>query len=110
MFFLQPERLEAQHEYDIRADVWSVGISLIELAKGEYPYKGCNSEFEVLTRIVSDPAPVLKSDEGFSRMFCDFVSCCLTKDYHARPKYKELLVCLFSFYAYLLIFFYLHKM
>ncbi|VDN39059.1 unnamed protein product [Gongylonema pulchrum] len=69
---LQPERLDAQHEYDIRADVWSVGISLVELARGEYPYRGCNSEFEVLTRIVSDPAPELKTEEGFSPLFCDF--------------------------------------
>lgn len=89
----QPERLESSsREYDIRADVWSVGISLIELAKGEYPYKGCSSEFEVLSRIVSDPPPVLTPEEGFTPLFCDFVRLCLVKDYLLRPKYNELLV------------------
>ncbi|KAK6112271.1 Protein kinase domain family protein [Brugia pahangi] len=89
--YMSPERLEAQDEYDVRADVWSIGISLVELAKGEYPYRGCNSEFEVLSRIVSDPAPVLNPEEGFSPMFCDFLRLCLTKNYQFRPKYKELL-------------------
>uniref|UniRef100_A0AAF5PKA2 mitogen-activated protein kinase kinase n=1 Tax=Wuchereria bancrofti TaxID=6293 RepID=A0AAF5PKA2_WUCBA len=89
--YMSPERLEAQDEYDVRADVWSIGISLVELAKGEYPYRGCNSEFEVLSRIVSDPAPMLHPEEGFSPMFCDFLRLCLTKNYQFRPKYKELL-------------------
>ncbi|VDN60741.1 unnamed protein product, partial [Dracunculus medinensis] len=90
--YMSPERLEALRDYDIRADVWSVGISLVELARGQYPYQGCSSEFEMLSRIVSEPSPSIMPEEGFSAAFCDFVSRCLTKDYNFRPKYKELLV------------------
>lgn len=72
--------------------MWSVGISLVELARGQYPYQGCSSEFEMLSRIVSEPSPSIMPEEGFSAAFCDFVSRCLTKDYNFRPKYKELLV------------------
>ncbi|MFH4978117.1 hypothetical protein AB6A40_004826 [Gnathostoma spinigerum] len=89
--YMAPERLDPLREYDIRADVWSVGICLIELARGQYPYAGCSSEFEVLSRIVSDPPPRLSPDEGFSQNFCDFISLCLTKEFQQRPKYKALL-------------------
>ncbi|VDM96404.1 unnamed protein product [Thelazia callipaeda] len=103
--YMSPERLEAQKKYDVRADVWSVGISLVELAKGEYPYRGCKTEFEVLSRIVYEPAPTLQPEEGFSPVFCDFVRLCLTKDYHVRPKYKELLVNLLKilYHSFLLL-------
>ncbi|VDK59297.1 unnamed protein product [Anisakis simplex] len=89
--YMSPERLDPTHDYDIRADIWSLGISLVELARCQNPYNGCSTEFEMLTRIVSDPAPRLDPSEGFSTEFCDFVALCLTKDVELRPKYKQLM-------------------
>lgn len=77
IFFLsfnQPERIDPKKkEYDIRADVWSLGITLVELATSTLPYKGCNNEFEVLTCILENSPPSLPTDQGFSLEFQTFV-------------------------------------
>lgn len=71
--------------------MWSLGITLVELATGHYPYRGCKTDFEVLTKVLEADPPRLPVDEGFSEEFQDFVAQCLTKNYHKRPKYPELL-------------------
>ncbi|CAF0930930.1 unnamed protein product [Brachionus calyciflorus] len=91
--YLSPERIDYDPNnpvYDIRADVWSLGITLVELATGEYPYRNCSSEFEVMTCILSSEPPVLIGDQ-FSEMFKSFISSCLKKDVSKRPKYNVLL-------------------
>lgn len=115
---MQPERIDPKKpEYDIRADVWSLGITLVELATGSFPYKGCNTDFEVLTHVLEADPPKLPT-EGFSQQFQIFVDkwfasaffsiysiplfrfglnsvpCSidsLTKNYRERPKYAELM-------------------
>lgn len=61
--------------YDIRADVWSLGISLVQLATGKLPYSNQKflTEFELLTHIVHAPPP-LPDQENFSPQFYDFLS------------------------------------
>lgn len=74
IFPFQPERIDPKkREYDIRADVWSLGITLVELATGSFPYKGCNTDFEVLTRVLESDPPSLPIDKGFSIEFQTFV-------------------------------------
>ncbi|KAG5678950.1 hypothetical protein PVAND_008569 [Polypedilum vanderplanki] len=90
--YMAPERIDPKKpEYDIRADVWSLGITLVELATGAYPYKDCKTDFEVLTKVLDSEPPSLPDDQGFSEDFKDFVKRCLTKDYKQRPKYNQLL-------------------
>lgn len=90
--YMAPERIDPKKpEYDIRADVWSLGITLVELATGAYPYKDCKTDFEVLTKVLDSDPPALPEDAGFSSDFKDFVKKCLTKDYRQRPKYLQLL-------------------
>lgn len=89
---MAPERIDPKKpEYDIRADVWSLGITLVELATGAYPYKDCKTDFEVLTKVLDSDPPSLPDNQGFSDEFRDFVKRCLTKDYRYRPKYHQLL-------------------
>lgn len=74
LYILQPERIDPKKpEYDIRADVWSLGITLVELATGAFPYTGCNTDFEVLTCVLEKDPPSLPTDQGFSLEFQDFV-------------------------------------
>uniref|UniRef100_W8CCS5 mitogen-activated protein kinase kinase n=1 Tax=Ceratitis capitata TaxID=7213 RepID=W8CCS5_CERCA len=92
--YMAPERIDPKKpKYDIRADVWSLGITLVELATGRSPYEGCNIDFEVLTKILDHEPPSLPYGEGFdfSQEFRDFVDKCLTKNVHHRPRYQELL-------------------
>lgn len=93
--YMAPERIvppdPSKPDYDIRADVWSLGLSLVELATGEFPYKNCKTDFEMLTKVLEDDQPALPPGKNFSMDFRDFVTQCLTKDYHRRPKYKKLL-------------------
>ncbi|GLD65020.1 dual specificity mitogen-activated protein kinase kinase 7 isoform X1, partial [Lates japonicus] len=78
-------------DYDIRADVWSLGISLVELATGQFPYKNCKTDFEVLTKVLQEDPPLLPLSMGFSLDIQSFVKDCLTKDHRKRPKYHQLL-------------------
>jgi len=93
--YMAPERIEppdpSNPTYDIRADVWSLGITLYQLALGEHPYSETTTQFQLMTIILKDPAPELPLDQGFSEDFIDFVGKCLIKDVKFRPKYEELL-------------------
>lgn len=75
---MQPERIDPDNKnsnYDIRADVWSLGITLVELATGVFPYQDCKTDFEVLTKVVEQDPPTLPADKEFSPEFRQFVAC-----------------------------------
>lgn len=78
ILLFQPERIEPQDpnkpDYDIRADVWSLGITLVELATGVFPYKDCKTDFEVLTKVLSEDPPSLPNEKEFSNEFRAFVA------------------------------------
>uniref|UniRef100_A0A1A8DZ10 mitogen-activated protein kinase kinase n=2 Tax=Nothobranchius TaxID=28779 RepID=A0A1A8DZ10_NOTKA len=94
--YMAPERIDpsaSRQGYDVRSDVWSLGITLYELATGRFPYPKWNSVFDQLTQVVKGEPPHLSNSEErqFSPKFINFVNLCLTKDESKRPKYRELL-------------------
>ncbi|XP_041941085.1 dual specificity mitogen-activated protein kinase kinase 4a isoform X7 [Alosa pseudoharengus] len=95
--YMAPERIDpsaSRQGYDVRSDVWSLGITLYELATGRFPYPKWSSVFDQLTQVVKGDPPHLSNSEErqFSPKFINFVNLCLTKDESKRPKYRELLV------------------
>uniref|UniRef100_A0A7E4VUI3 mitogen-activated protein kinase kinase n=1 Tax=Panagrellus redivivus TaxID=6233 RepID=A0A7E4VUI3_PANRE len=85
--YLSPERIGEYRRYDVRADVWALGITLVELALCRYPYT-FNSPFDLMIAIGHNPAPQLP--ESFPPEFRNFIAQCLEKNVTNRPKYDKL--------------------
>jgi len=76
--------------YDSKADIWSLGITLIEIAEGWVPNEGVDP-MRAMYMVNLFDSPLLKNKAKWSRNFQDFLSLCLTKDYAKRPTAKDLL-------------------
>uniref|UniRef100_A0A670ZXH9 non-specific serine/threonine protein kinase n=1 Tax=Pseudonaja textilis TaxID=8673 RepID=A0A670ZXH9_PSETE len=75
--------------YDYRSDLWSLGITAIEMAEGAPPL--CDMHpMRALFLIPRNPSPKLKSRK-WSKKFLNFVDSCLVKNYMHRPVTETLL-------------------
>ncbi|XP_076034447.1 STKc_myosinIII_N_like and MYSc_Myo21 domain-containing protein ninaC isoform X2 [Oratosquilla oratoria] len=93
-YWMAPEVIACEQQldysYDVRCDVWSLGITAIEIADGEPPLSEIHP-MRALFQIPRNPPPSVERPVEWSIEFCDFVSECLIKDFEQRPSAKELL-------------------
>lgn len=76
--------------YDYKADVWSLGITLIEMAEIEPPHHELNP-MRVLLKIAKSEPPTLAQPSRWSSDFKDFLKKCLEKNVDARWNTSQLL-------------------
>ncbi|KAJ3343502.1 hypothetical protein HDU93_008161 [Gonapodya sp. JEL0774] len=90
--YMAPERINptTNSSYTVSSDVWSLGLSIVEMGLGRYPYPPENSVFAQINHIVEGKPPELPSDR-FSEECRDFVKKCLDKVPSRRPTYRQLL-------------------
>uniref|UniRef100_A0A671XAB3 non-specific serine/threonine protein kinase n=1 Tax=Sparus aurata TaxID=8175 RepID=A0A671XAB3_SPAAU len=76
--------------YDYKADIWSLGITLIELAQIEPPHHELNP-MRVLLKIAKSDPPSLEQPHKWSQDFKDFLRKALDKNPETRPTAMQLL-------------------
>ncbi|CBZ33011.1 protein kinase, putative [Leishmania donovani] len=88
--WMAPEAL-TEKDYDSRADMWSLGITTIELAEGQPPYLGMHIARAVFFIPLNDP-PTLQAKERWSPQMNMFIRRLLTKDKELRPSAATMLM------------------
>jgi len=87
--FMAPEVIRKER-YNNKADIWSLGITIIEMVEGRPPNTDINS-IEKLPELANRDPPTFSKPHLWSPSFINFLSCCLIKDQELRPNPQNLL-------------------
>ncbi|XP_004495505.1 uncharacterized protein [Cicer arietinum] len=90
--WMAPEVLQPGTGYNFKADIWSFGITALELAHGHAPFSKY-PPMKVLLMTIQNAPPGLDYDRDrkFSKSFKEMVAMCLVKDQTKRPSVDKLL-------------------
>ncbi|KAJ3257274.1 Dual specificity mitogen-activated protein kinase kinase 1 [Boothiomyces macroporosus] len=91
-YYLAPERLQQGQQSTGTSDIWSFGLTVMEIAMARFPYPKelLQNQFDMLPYITEEPSPTLPKDT-FSPEFEEFCGQCLIKDHLARPNAHTLM-------------------
>lgn len=99
--YMAPERIQGE-KYTVKSDVWSFGLTIMELAIGKFPFAASEQLsdaesapagiLDLLQQIVHEPAPRLPKSDAFPQILEDMIQKCLYKEPEKRPTPQELFV------------------
>jgi len=92
-YYMAPERIQG-NEYTIRADVWSTGITLLELVQKRHPFPNDVPPIELIMHIIGEPPRLDDEPEAdcfWTADMKDFIKQSLIIDFTVRPTPKEML-------------------
>ncbi|CAM9151007.1 unnamed protein product [Chrysoparadoxa australica] len=87
--YMSPERINNE-AYSYPSDLWSLGLVVVTLALGRFPFATNGGYWAVVQAIQEGPLPLLTED-NFSPELCDFVASMLRRDPADRPSARKLL-------------------
>lgn len=97
--YMAPERIQGE-KYTVKSDVWSFGLTVMELAIGKFPFAASEQLsdaesapagiLDLLQQIVHEPAPKLPKSDAFPQILEDMIQKCLFKSPDERPTPQEL--------------------
>ena len=93
-YWMAPEVVDSKKRthsgYNYTADIWSLGITMIECAEGRPPLAHV-FPMRAIFLIPSKPPPTLKNPKVWPATLTDFLAKCLVKDYKRRPSARDML-------------------
>eukprot|EP01125_Pyxidicula_operculata_P013345 TRINITY_DN441_c0_g1_i2.p1 TRINITY_DN441_c0_g1~~TRINITY_DN441_c0_g1_i2.p1 ORF type:complete len:528 (+),score=93.94 TRINITY_DN441_c0_g1_i2:36-1619(+) len=88
-YWMAPELIHAK-QYDVKVDIWSLGILLMEMVEGDPPYMDL-PPFRALYMIAAEGIPPIRESEKWSKELIDFRDKCLSTNPDNRPNTKQLM-------------------
>jgi serine/threonine protein kinase len=89
--YMSPERIDGQ-PYSFPADIWALGLTLLECATGTYPYDASKGTMQLMLNLMEDKCPLPEgSHNNMSEALKDFIRRCMHKNPLKRPTATELL-------------------
>lgn len=89
-YWMAPE-IMLEKGYDNRVDVWSLGITVIELADSVPPNAGVQGEDNILKLIPTQEPPTVRKPANFSDDMNSFIKACVTRPYVQRAHAADML-------------------
>ena len=81
------ERIQNQ-DYNFSADIWSLGLTVLECGLGKYPYDHMDGGPLGLMMQITQDDPPIPADADFPPAFCDFVRLCMVGLYKLNPVHR----------------------
>ncbi len=87
---MSPERMEGE-KYSAKGDIWSLGLVLVEMMTGSFPYPETKGFLEMLEQIKDNDSPNVPDNGLYSAELMHFIDCCLKKSPNERASEIQLL-------------------